>query len=70
MTSWDNAISVIIVVFFFPIEPQVMDTMGSSLMNPQFRASMCQSLARATVLRKFRNKAQGIMSRIHPGTWW
>ena len=39
-SACDSAISVMIVVFFFPIEPQVIETIGSSLINPQFRASI------------------------------
>ena len=40
------------VVFFFPIEPTAMETMGNSLMNPQLRASKCRSLPKAIFSRR------------------
>ena len=39
MTSCESAMSVMSVVFFLPILPHAIETMGSSLMNPQFLAS-------------------------------
>ena len=40
ITSWDNAISVIAVVFFLPIVPQTIYTIGRAFIKPRFFISL------------------------------
>lgn len=47
--------SVIHVVFFLPILPQAIDTMGSSLISPQFLASICLKPFLALLTRHLQN---------------
>ena len=51
ITSCDNATSVINVVFFLPIVPHPIKTIGRSLMNPRFFISLWLSTAKPIFLR-------------------
>ena len=67
MTSCDSTMSVMSVVFFLPIEPHDIDTMGSSLMNPQLRASKCRSLFRAISFLQRLKSSQQTVTMLHHG---
>ena len=68
ITSWDRAISVISVVFFLPILPQVIDTMGRELIKPLFLISKWLRIPAAIVLLKFSNITQRNGKNIYRGT--
>ena len=67
ITSCESVISVIIVVLRFPILPQVILTTGSSLMNPQFFASLCRRRLTAIRLRQRWNRGYTAISSAHHG---
>ena len=67
MTSCDSTMSVMSVVLRLPIEPQDIDTMGSSFMNPQFLASKCRSLFRAIFFLQRLKNSQQTVTMLHHG---
>ena len=67
ITSCDNAISVIIVVFFLPIVPQTIKTIGREFMNPRFFISQCLSLAYPIFLRHHSIKRNANNPHAHSG---
>ena len=69
ITSCESTMSVMSVVFFFPIEPQDILTMGSSLINPQLHASKCRRRLSAIFLRQRLNSSHVTVMMLHHGKW-
>ena len=67
ITSCERVISVISVVFFLPIEPHEIDTMGTSLINPQFLASKCLNLFKAIDFLQRLKISHTIVAMLHHG---
>ena len=65
MTSCDSTMSVIKVVFLFPMLPQDIDTMGSSFINPKFLASKCRRRLSAIFLRQRLKSSQQTVTMLH-----
>ena len=67
ITSCDSTMSVMSVVFFLPILPHAILTIGSSFMKPQFLASKCRNLFCAMLFRQWSNSSQQTNAMHHHG---